>query len=100
MIFNADAKDKLGTLGSTADDISGAEGRAHAFALVTDILIGGAILAGGISFVLTVTAKSEPLPSPAARLVVGPGSRGRGRDVLASLRDSCTVPFICCLVAS
>ena len=80
LVFNADAKSKLGTLGSTADDITGAEGRAHAFALVTDILIGGAILSGGISFILTVTAKSEPVPAPAAapaaRLVIGPGSVG------------------------
>lgn len=76
LVFSTDAKDKLGTLGVTANDISGAESRAHAFALVTDILIGGAIIAGGISFVLTVTAKSEPLPAPTARLVLGPGSLG------------------------
>ena len=74
LVFSGDATSKIATLGSTADDIKGAEGRAHAFALVTDILIGGAILAGGISFILTVTAKSEPVPAPTARLVVGPGS--------------------------
>jgi len=74
LVFSADANSKLGTIGSTADQIKGAEGRAHAFALVTDILIGGAILSGGISFILTVTAKSEPVPAPTARLVVGPGN--------------------------
>ena len=78
LVFSSDAKTKLDTYGSTKAEIDAAQTRALAMGITTDILIGCTAIAAGVSLVLTLTAKSEPVPQPAAgptaRLSFGPGS--------------------------
>ncbi|CAN5677112.1 hypothetical protein BH09MYX1_BH09MYX1_35670 [soil metagenome] len=78
LVFSSDAKSKLDTYGATKSEIDGAQTRALAMGITTDILIGCTAIAAGVSLVLTLTAKSEPAPqpqgAPTARLSFGPGS--------------------------
>ncbi len=78
LVFSSDAKSKLDTYGATKSDIDGAQTRALAMGITTDILIGCTAVAAGVALVLTLTAKSEPVdqaaPAPTAKLGFGPGS--------------------------
>lgn len=75
---SGDADHKLGTLGSSPQDIKNAESQASTFALVTDILGGAAIVGAAATVVLFVVLGKTPKDSKPAALVpvLGPGAVG------------------------
>jgi hypothetical protein len=68
---SGDLKNQINMVPADKDAISSAHSKTFALALTTDILIGAAVVAGGISIYFTATAgsksdKASPLPPPQA----------------------------------
>ncbi len=75
---SSDLKGKLNQFPGNADAISSARSKTAALALVTDVFIASTAISGGLAAYLTYkrskAAGDAKTTSPAARLVVGPGS--------------------------
>jgi hypothetical protein len=68
----SDANAKLGTFGVTQDELTKSHDKAKTLGLVTDILAGGAIVAGGVTLVVALTGSKSKPAAPSASLVMSP----------------------------
>jgi hypothetical protein len=70
-----DYDDTLNHMGADPDTVDAERNRLHALAIVTDVLAGAAVVAGGISLYLTLKKPSDEAPKR-TRALVAPSSRG------------------------
>ena len=69
---SSDYSDRLDTVGSTHAQVSDAHDRMRTRALVTDILLGATVVAGGVSLYFTLSSKGSTEPPTRVTTTIGP----------------------------